>query len=168
MNLLPRFMNPRPSRLPSHSLSLAATLSLLALAIVAARFPAAASLKPANTPPAEEVVTQSMFTLPASPLEGRDPFYPHSMRPYAGYLAAHTNRAVVEAAPIVELHLNGISGSAARPLAIINNRTFEVGEQADVYSNAGRSRIRCIEIGPDSVIIQIGGERRMLHLRSGL
>ena len=72
------------------------------------------------------------------------------------------------AAPIVaDLRLNGISGPPDHRLAIINNKTFDAGEEAEVNTNAGRLRIRCIEIQPDAVIIQIGGERRVLRLRPG-
>ncbi len=87
------------------------------------------------------------------------------MRPYTRVVAA-TN---VTAAPITaDFRLNGITGPPDHRLAIINYRTFDTGEDGDVNTNAGRMRIRCLEIGADSVVIQIGAERRMLRLREPL
>jgi len=146
-------------------------MAMLVCLVFAIAAPLRANPKPSavNAAPVELVIAQSVFVLPSGPSEGKDPFYPRSSRPYASFVLTRTNAVAAPAVAVsAELHLNGISGTAARPLAIINNRTFEVGEEGDVYSNIGRARIRCIEIRPDSVIIQIGGERRMLHLRSGI
>jgi hypothetical protein len=159
-------MKPFLSR--SKELTLTATLACVAWAASA---PVNAAPKPiaTNTAPAEPVIAQSVFVLPSAPPEGKDPFYPRSTRPYTTFVLAKTNNMPAPAIALTaELHLGGISGSADRPLAIINNRTFEVGEQGDVYTNVGRSRIRCLEIRADAVVVQIGGERRVLHLRSGI
>ena len=67
----------------------------------------------------------------------------------------------------VELKLKGISGTLARRLAIINNRTFEANEEGAVSTASGPVRIRCLEIRADSVLVQIGGEQRILQLRPG-
>jgi hypothetical protein len=63
------------------------------------------------------------------------------------------------------LHLNGISGTVDRRLAIINNQTFQTNEEGEVPTNPGRARIRCVEIRADSVLVQVGGEQRVLRLR---
>jgi hypothetical protein len=114
---------------------------------------------------AEFVPPKSVFVVPKTPAEGRDPFFPNSMRPYGTSIPVQlpvlTNK--VEAPVIVELRLQGISGLPERRLAIINKRTFEVGEEGEVPTSAGRVRIRCLEIGADSVVVQIGQERRELH-----
>ena len=114
--------------------------------------------------PAEAPVPISVFVMPAGPAEGKDPFFPHSMRPYTKS-AGPTNQAPVQV--VADLRLNGISGSAEKRLAIINNRTFEAGEEADVNSNAGKVHIRCVEIQADAVVVHVGGERRVLRLRPG-
>lgn len=75
--------------------------------------------------------------------------------------------ALPAAAVSVELKLNGISGTTDHRLAIINNRTFEANEEGPVSTTLGPVRIRCLEIKPDSVLIQVGGEQRILRLRSG-
>jgi hypothetical protein len=76
-----------------------------------------------------------------------------------------TNAAPV---PVVDVHLNGISGVAGKPLAIINSRTFEIGEEGEIVSSGNRVRIRCLEIKADTAVIQIGPERRVLRMRPGL
>ena len=71
-------------------------------------------------------------------------------------------------APVTsDLKLNGISGTVDHRLAIINNRTFETKEEGAVSTAAGPVHIRCLEIKPDSALIQIGAEQRILRLRSG-
>jgi hypothetical protein len=118
-----------------------------------------------NSPLVEPPNPQSVFVMPAGPPEGKDPFFPHSTHPYISGHAAPTNQV---AAPITaELHLNGISGPPDHRLAIINYKTFDAGQEQEVNTNAGKIRVRCIEIQPDAVIIQIGTERRILHLRPG-
>jgi hypothetical protein len=80
--------------------------------------------------------------------------------------SAQTN--VQPTANYVELRLNGLSGSLAHRLAIINNQTFAVNEEGEVPTNSGRARIRCLQIKDDSVVIQVGGKLCTLQLRPGL
>jgi len=69
-----------------------------------------------------------------------------------------------------ELTLKGISGSANRRMAIVNNQTLGVGEQARVKLGDGEVRVRCLEIADTSAIVMVDGEsqRRELRLRGGL
>jgi hypothetical protein len=117
----------------------------------------------------EAPLPKSVFVLPRSKQEGVDPFFPKSGRPYQIYqvIPKPTEQPVIVTA---ELRLNGISGTAERRLAIINNRTFEVGEEGEVISGSERVRIRVLEIKGDLVVAQFvnGGIRRELHLRKGL
>jgi hypothetical protein len=108
-------------------------------------------------------VPQSAFIVPKKAAEGRDPFFPRSTRVYG--TEPSTNK-VVAVTPVAELVLKGISGTPEKPLAIINNTTFTSGEENDVVTQAGRIRIRCIEINMDAgtVVVQVGGERRELRL----
>jgi len=144
-----------------------------ALASQAAQTPAgtpgkgAGAAAGAATARGEGPVTQALFVNPRGPQEGRDPFFPRSNRPYAEFTpVTKISQPVVNA----DLRLGGISGAAEHRLAIINNRTFEAGEEGDVPSGSDRVRIRCLEIKADSVIIQLvaGGLRRELHFRRGL
>ena len=126
---------------------------------------AGSSATPAATP-VETEIPQSVFVVPTSPSEGRDPFFPRTMRLFAGTRTA-SNPKTNQPSFVVELALKGISGTRERPLAIINNQTFAAGEENDVVSGARRVRIRCVEINvpAETVTIQIGNERRELRLR---
>jgi len=56
-----------------------------------------------------------------------------------------------------ELKLTGLSGPAARRLAIINNQTFGPGETARVKLKDREVKLLCKEIRDKSVIVQIEG-----------
>jgi hypothetical protein len=110
---------------------------------------------------------QSVFlSNPKGPQDGVDPFFPKSKRPYFGTpvpIIAPTNP---EPAPIaVDLKLKAISGLPEHRLALINNHTFEAGEEGEIVTTTGRMRIRCLEITQDSAVVQVGSERRELRLR---
>jgi hypothetical protein len=161
-------MKPR-SHWPIEKLQAFATAFLgLAFASLAAQSPtnahAAGSLVATNAAPAQPEIPKSVFLLPTTPKEGKDPFFPRSMHPYGpAPFVLNTNTQAVSVA--VELHLNGISGTMDRRLAIINNQTFQTNEEGEVPTNPGRARIRCVEIRADSVLVQVGGEQRVLRLR---
>ena len=111
----------------------------------------------------EPAVPQSTFAQPKRREEGRDPFFPKSIRPY-GDEAKPKNVPTVT--PIAELSLKGISGTPEQPLAIINTTTFTAGEEGDVTTRAGKIRIRCVEIrmSEGTVLVQVGGQSRELRL----
>jgi hypothetical protein len=154
------------SHLPIEKLlAFAATFFSLAFASLAAQAPAKALPAPTNAAPAQPEIPKSVFIIPTKPQEGKDPFFPRSVRLFSSVLVKTNIQPITHP---VELHLNGISGTAERPLAIINNQTFETNEEGEIPTHPGRARIRCLEIKPDSVLIQVGGEQRMLHLRAGL
>src|SRR3954463_16623488 len=128
-----------------------------------------ADKKPATNPPPAAVVPppQAVFLIPHNAREGmRDPFYPKSTRifDHAPVQIATPTQVVVH----VELKLQGMSGTPTHRLPIINGRTFEVGEEAEVPTVGGKVSVRCIEIRGDAVIVQANGERYELKLRSGL
>ena len=111
------------------------------------------------------VVYRSVFIVPTDPKQGRDPFFPESQRFQS---ASSTNN--VQPAPAgstAALLLQGISGTSERRLAIVNGHTLAEGEETEVSVNGARLRFRCLEIKTDSVVIEIGTERRELRLRAG-
>jgi len=114
----------------------------------------------------EVAVPQSVFIMPKAKPEGVDPFFPRSSRPYGPVMpiVIETN-APVPVTVAVELKLKAISGLPEHRLALINNHTFEAGEDGEVLTANGRMRIRCLEIHGESAIVQVGPERRELHLR---
>jgi hypothetical protein len=157
-----------PSHLPiGELLAVAAILLSLAFASLAAQTrtnaPSKALPATTNAEPAQPEIPKSVFVIPTTPQEGKDPFFPRSTRLF-GSVALKTNMPA--AAFALELRLNGISGTADHRLAIINNQTFEANEEGGVPVNSGRVRVRCLEIRADSVLVQVGGEQRVLRLRS--
>jgi len=158
------------SQLPlAKPLALGAALLAVAFASLAAQTHTNAPAGPAhaqtNAVAALPEIPQSVFTMPTCPQEGKDPFFPRSMRLFNNVVV----RTNLQAAPVavVELHLNGISGTPDHRLAIINNRTFESGEEGEVAAASGRVRVTCKDIKLDSVRVIVSGEERILRLRAG-
>ncbi len=60
------------------------------------------------------------------------------------------------------LVLKGVSGPPDHRLAIINNRTFAVGDAQDLVTPQGRIHIRCVEIKDGSVVIESAGQKHEL------
>jgi hypothetical protein len=105
---------------------------------------------------------QSVFEIPASPKDGRNPFFPRS-KSEAPVVAQKA--AVIETGSFV---LNGITSPPKRT-AMINGRTFEVGEAGEVkFQNGARVLITCIEIRDDAAVIKVGDQRRELRMRAGI
>jgi hypothetical protein len=100
---------------------------------------------------------RSAFTLPSTSKEGRDPFFPDSTRCYETVVAASSR-----VADVTSLVLRGFSGSMDHRLVIINNHTFATGDEGDVITLTGRIHLSCIEIKTNSVVIEVGGQRREL------
>ena len=114
----------------------------------------------------EPAIPQTAFSQPKKPADGRDPFFPKSVRVFGVDPAP---KAATNAVPtIAELALKGISGTPEQPLAIINNRTLTAGEEGDVPIGTGKIRIRCVEINmaEGTVLVQVGGQSRQLRLPS--
>ena len=55
-------------------------------------------------------------------------------------------------------------GNSTRRLALINNHTFEVGEQAEVKTLEGKFNVRCWEIRNRSVVVSFVGESQRKEL----
>jgi len=108
-------------------------------------------------------IPRSVFVVPKNQRQGRDPFYPDSVRPYGSGAPVQTTNS----ASSVVIVLNGLSGSTQKRLAIINGQTLAEDETADIPTPTGRVRVRCVEIKDTSAVIEIGTELRELRLRSG-
>jgi len=94
----------------------------------------------------------SVFVVPTSPRDGRDPFFPESVR------AAESMMASTHTVEITSLKVPGISGTPGHLFAIINNHTFGVGEEGDVKTAGGPVHLRCVEILNNAVMIEINGQ----------
>jgi hypothetical protein len=107
-------------------------------------------------------------TFNVTPGYGRDPFFPRSSR-----LSARPTIKMNDPLPSGELPsgmvLNGLSGTKEKPLAIINNRTFEEGEQAEIRVGLGLYRVKVVKIKERSVMVSVNDTPpRELTLRQGL
>jgi hypothetical protein len=139
---------------------LLAGLPVLALGLLPGAV-AAADNKAGAAAPTE--MTQSVFVIPATPQEGRNPFFPNSTMGMVVMRPRQTNQTET-----LSFVLNGIT-SPPRSTAIINGRTFEIGEEAEVKLASGtRVLVKCEEITTDSATISVNRERRVLRLRAGL
>jgi hypothetical protein len=100
-----------------------------------------------NTP----VIIRSDFI--DDPEVGKDPFFPISKRRLAVKEAAGT--------PVVgsnlKLKLGGISGPKDNRLAIINNKTYSVGEEFEAKEENRVHKVRVEEIKERSVIVNVDG-----------
>jgi hypothetical protein len=96
------------------------------------------------------------------PPRGRDPFFPNShRRDPVPVLAAPADKPP----PSSELVLKGILGASNHRMAVINNAILEAGESGTVHVPSGRMRIKCVEIGGDSALIQVEGENQPKRLQ---
>ena len=108
-------------------------------------------------------IPQSLFIIPATPKEGRDPFFPNLPVGYSGSFVSTQVKTNTEG--INELILQGISGQAGSRLCVINKRTFAVGEENDVPTISGSIRVRCLEINETNIVIELGGVRQPLSFK---
>jgi hypothetical protein len=107
--------------------------------------------------PAKPVPKKSVFVMPSSPKEGRDPFFPDSTRPYE---AAVATSHVVE---VTSLAVKGYSVVNGVPCVIINNHSFMAGDEGDVLTPGGRVHVRCLQIKPTVAIVDVNGRRHDLN-----
>jgi hypothetical protein len=110
--------------------------------------------QPAKPPTDKPVAVHSTFVMPSNPQEGRDPFYPESIRPYAN--------AMAHVVPVTTLTIRGFSGTPENRMVIINNHTFGAGDEGDVLTPGGRVHVHCLEINADNVVIEANNQRRTL------
>jgi len=110
--------------------------------------------------PAKPAPAHSVFAMPTSAREGRDPFFPESTRPYEDAVVA---KRTVDANAFA---VKGISYEHGHAMVIINNHTFAVGDEGDVLTANGRTHIRLVEIKRDVVVIEVNGSRR--EISSGM
>jgi hypothetical protein len=129
-----------------------ATSCCLLAAVV---LPIAANGEP---PVAPQPVLRSIFNQPTSPKDGRDPFFPSSMRLFASMVVPAS-----KSKDLSSLVIRGKSGTTDHPLVIINEVTFAEGDERDVITPDGRIHIHCLQIIGDLVVIEANGQRHQLR-----
>ena len=110
-------------------------------------------------------IQPSVFVIPKDPSEGRDPFFPASMRVFIG-----NPENQIRGPALAELTLKSILGTPPHVFAIINNHTFARGDDGDVTTKSGRRlHIHCVDINPKTgtATVESGGTGEVLHLSGG-
>ena len=113
---------------------------------------------PPKAAPAKPAAPKSVFVMPTSAREGRDPFFPESTRPYEDSAAA---KRTVDANAFA---VKGISYEHGHAMVIINNHTFALGDEGDVLTANGRMHLRLVEIKANVAVIEVNGARREISL----
>lgn len=149
---------------PRH-LTIVLSLALVALSAATAYSAPSAKTAPAKPAEVEPPVPQSVFTIPATSGVARDPFYPSRII-QAEVAKPTTNAAAARMSSLGCLVLKGLSGTPSNPLAMVNGRTMARGEDAEIVTDCGRLLVHCVDITTNSAIVEVGGERRELRLRS--
>jgi hypothetical protein len=106
-----------------------------------------------------EQVPRSIFNIPASSKEGRDPFFPASLRPYQSVVVPGSHPTT----DLSSLVIQGVLGAPPHQLVIINNVTFGVGDDAEVRTPQGRIQIHCVQISGNTAVIEANGQEHTLH-----
>ena len=119
-----------------------------------------AAIQAENTLPAGSAQIQSIFILPASSKDGRDPFFPDSTR------MVQVPTATSPTVQLSSLKVPGIFGAPGHLLAIINKHTFGVGDEGDVKTPAGMVHVRCLQIQADHVLVDIDGQIHRINLEA--
>jgi hypothetical protein len=118
-----------------------------------------------DTGPVKFVAPRSVFVDDSK--TGKDPFFPSSARRLEKVLGSSGTQTPVPAPNknvFDRLQLKGILGNSSRRLALINNHTFEVGEQGEVKTREGKLNVRCWEIRNRSVVVSFVGESQRKEL----
>ena len=115
---------------------------------------------PALTPPPLPPIPRSVFVIPTNANEGQDPFFPDSTRIFA--VVVQQNQKV----DATVLTVKGFSFQGDHRVVIINNHSFSPGDEREVLTSAGRARVRCVEIQPGSVLVEINGQPHTIHFQT--
>jgi len=125
--------------------------------------PLAGSAAPSKSTNAAPQDIKSIFVMPNSPKDGRDPFFPNAT---SLYQSAASPVPTARPMPLETLKLVGILGNS---LANINGVTFAVGETQEVKTSSGSISVRLLQIKArdESVVIEANGLRRELRAGGG-
>jgi hypothetical protein len=139
--------------------------SCLAAPLAAKAAPVATNSVSMNTNSLSVEIPKSIFIIPVSSKEGRDPFFPDSTHVYTAN-AAKTK--ATQTAGNLTFKLGVLSPKFATIINGSASRTLAAGEETEFNASGGPYRIKCLEIKAESVVIEINGERRELRMRQGM
>lgn len=119
--------------------------------------------KPAPAAPDASPAPKSVFVI--DPQFGKDPFFPKTKR-WEQLLPKPEDPILVPAPPAFpdEIRFQGIAGTPARRLVIINGKTMAKNEKADFRLPSGQTvKATCVNIKESSVILEINGVTKELR-----
>jgi hypothetical protein len=108
--------------------------------------------------PPKPAPARSVFVMPTSARDGRDPFFPESSRPY------EDSATVTNHPQVANLTVKGLSVEHGHAMVIINNHTFAVGDEGDVLTGGKRVHLRLVDIRAGTAVIEVNGSRRELRI----
>jgi hypothetical protein len=146
--------------------------ALLVVALLLCACGARAAQAPVPVLPRMDDASAGKSVFVDDPRFGKDPFFPKSTRHVPQVVQPTIALSPVSAFPQIAnaIALKGISGLPGKRLAMLNNRTLEVGEQAEFRINNQLVKIHCVEIREKSVVIGLEGttDTKEIFLRSGM
>jgi len=114
--------------------------------------------------PVLKPIPKSVFIIPTSPAEGRDPFFPNSTR--APGSVQPEKQAHTDSGPSLFI-LNGVNLLPGNRTAMINGRTIAEGETAQIPTANGDVSVHLLEFKNNNVVvIQFGTQTQELHMRN--
>lgn len=103
-------------------------------------------------------IPRSTFVVPASQKEGKDPFFPYRI---LKSVPDQTRKTIPVTAAV---EIKGFSGTADRPLVILNNQTFGLDEESPLITDSGRVQVHVIDIKiGEGATIEVEGEKMVLQ-----
>lgn len=133
------------------SIGRAVAVGLVALSLGAARTQAAAT--PTNAVPTLTLSDAFKSVFIDDPKFGKDPFFPKSTRRQP--VATVSTPKPTTPAPSGALRVRGLSVANGRRLVIINTVTFAEGDEATIKVNNQPVRVKCVQIGDQSVLVHV-------------
>jgi len=113
---------------------------------------------PPKADPPKPAPALSVFAMPMSAHDGRDPFFPESTRPY------EENKPANSTLDENSFAVKGFSMEHGHAMVIINNHTFAIGDEGDVLTTVGRVHLHLVDIRANVAVIEVNGSRRELPI----
>jgi hypothetical protein len=131
-------------------------LAMAGLGVPAWSAQEAAAASTTNAAPSLAVSPTFKSVFIDDPTFGKDPFFPKSTRRQPKAAVAVPER-VATLVPTGALQVRGLSVLNGRRLVILNTTTFAEGDEANVKVGNQTRRVKCVQIGDQTVAVEIDG-----------
>ena len=123
--------------------------------------------KPAATPAPEAPPPRSAFVIDSQ--FGKDPFFPKTTRLVRA--PVRTNEVVTTNPtqfPDGDIRIQGFSNQRGKIIVILNGKSFEKGEKADLTIRGLRTPVRCLDVTERTILLEINGVTKELNLPANI